>query len=44
MNIKTELYFIDHATNTILAFVFGRRKDVVFKELKSLLDPVVGQT
>jgi IS1 family transposase len=30
---------VDHATNTILAFVFGRRKDVVFKELKSLLDP-----
>ena len=22
-----------------MAFVFGRRKDVVFKELKSLLDP-----
>ena len=27
-------YAIDHATNTVLAYVFGRRKDEVFKKLK----------
>ncbi|TXL10456.1 transposase, partial [Methylococcaceae bacterium HT3] len=32
-------YAIEHSTNTILAYVFGKRKDVVFKELKALLDP-----
>ena len=32
-------YAVDHATNTILAYVFGRRKDNVFKRLKSLLKP-----
>ncbi len=31
---------VDHATNTVLAFVFGKRKDVVFKELKALLEPM----
>ena len=30
---------IDHNTHTILAYTFGKRKDVVFKELKSLLEP-----
>jgi IS1 family transposase len=30
---------VDHATNTVLAYVFGRRKDDVFKELKALLEP-----
>ena len=30
---------VDHATNTVLASVFGRRQDVVFKELQSLLSP-----
>jgi len=30
---------IDHETRAILAFVFGERKDVVFRELKSLLSP-----
>jgi IS1 family transposase len=30
---------VDHATNTVLAYVFGRRKDVVFKQLKALLAP-----
>jgi len=30
---------IDHETHAILAFVFGERKDVVFRELKSLLAP-----
>jgi len=33
-------YAVDHETNTVLAYVFGRRKDVVFKELKALLDPL----
>ncbi len=30
---------VDHATNTVLAYVFGQRKDVVFQELKTLLAP-----
>ena len=32
-------YAIDHATSTVLAYVFGRRKDHVFKRLKALLEP-----
>ena len=32
-------YAVEHSTNTILAYVFGKRKDVVFKKLKSLLEP-----
>ncbi|KEQ11848.1 transposase [Endozoicomonas montiporae] len=32
-------YAVDHATNTVLAYVFGKRKDEVFKELKTLLKP-----
>ena len=32
-------YAVDHATNTILAYVFGKRKDDVLLELKSLLAP-----
>jgi insertion element IS1 protein InsB len=30
---------VDHATNTVLAYVFGKRKDEVFKKLKGLLEP-----
>ncbi len=30
---------IDHHTGTVLAYVFGRRKDEVFLELKQLLEP-----
>ena len=30
---------IDHNTHTVLAYTFGQRKDKVFKELKSLLEP-----
>jgi len=30
---------IDHATGKVLAFVFGRRKDVVFRQLQELLEP-----
>ena len=33
-------YAVDHATNTVLAYVFGKRKDVVFKKLKALLEPL----
>ena len=33
-------YAVEHSTNTILAYVFGKRKDVVFKELKGLLEPL----
>jgi len=32
-------YAVDHATNTVLAYVFGKRKDEVFKALKALLEP-----
>ena len=30
---------IDHHTGTVLAYVFGRRQDTVFVELKALLEP-----
>lgn len=30
---------IDHQTGEVLAYVFGERKDVVFRELKKLLEP-----
>jgi insertion element IS1 protein InsB len=30
---------IDHSTGTVLAYVFGRRKDEVFLKLKALLEP-----
>jgi insertion element IS1 protein InsB len=30
---------IDHHSGTVLAYVFGRRKDAVFLELKSPLEP-----
>ena len=30
---------IDHHTGKVLAYVFGRRKDTVFVELKALLEP-----
>ena len=33
-------YAIDHASNNVLAYTFGRRKDEVFKELKGLLEPL----
>ena len=32
-------YAIDHTTNTILSYTFGRRKDSVFKTLKKQLAP-----
>ena len=31
-------YAIDHATNTVLAYVFGKRKDEVFKDSKPCLN------
>jgi len=31
-------YAVDHVTNTVLATVFGKRKDEVFKALKALLE------
>jgi IS1 family transposase len=31
---------VDHATNTVLGYVFGKRKDTVFQELKALLAPL----
>jgi len=38
-------YAVDHATNTALAYVFGRRKDTVFNELQALLKPFgIGHT
>src|SRR5229473_715830 len=30
---------IDHHTGQVLAYVFGRRKDAVFLQLKALLEP-----
>ena len=30
---------VEPSTNTILAYVFGKRKESVFKELKALLEP-----
>jgi len=30
---------IDHRTGKVLAYVFGRRKDLVFLQLKALLEP-----
>jgi len=33
-------YAVEHSTNTILAYVFGKRKDHVFKKLKALLAPL----
>jgi insertion element IS1 protein InsB len=32
-------YAVDHATNIVLAYVFGKRKDEVFQSLKTLLEP-----
>jgi len=32
-------YAVDHATNTVLAYMFGKRKDEVFKKLTALLEP-----
>jgi insertion element IS1 protein InsB len=32
-------YAIDHVSNTLLAYVFGKRKDEVFQTLKTLLEP-----
>ena len=32
-------HVIDHRTRTVLAYVFGRRKDEVFLQLKALLEP-----
>ena len=30
---------IDHASGTVLAYIFGRRKEEVFVQLKELLEP-----
>jgi hypothetical protein len=32
-------YAFDHLTNTVLAYVFGQRKENVFKQLKQRLEP-----
>jgi insertion element IS1 protein InsB len=32
-------YAVDHATNTVLAYVFGKRMDTVFQDLEALLMP-----
>lgn len=32
-------YAVDHATNTVLSYVFGKRNDDVFLKLKELLEP-----
>ena len=33
-------YAIDHASNTVLAYTFGKRQDAVFQELKALIEPL----
>ncbi len=33
-------YAVDHASNTVLAYTFGQRRDKVFKELKAPLEPL----
>lgn len=33
-------YAVDHASNSVLAYAFGKRQDDVFRELKGLLDPL----
>jgi insertion element IS1 protein InsB len=33
-------YAIDHESNTLLAYVFGKRQDSLFKALKTLLEPL----
>ena len=33
-------YAVDHASNTVLAYTFGKRQDTVFEELKTLLEPL----
>lgn len=38
-NQRWRWFAVDHASNTVLAYVFGSRQDDVFKELKSLLEP-----
>lgn len=41
-NKKEQLWLwhaINHRTGTVLAYVFGRRKDEVFLKLKALLEP-----
>ncbi len=38
-NTRWLWHAIDHHTGTVLAYVFGRRKDTVFLELKALLEP-----
>ena len=35
---------VDHNTNTVTAFVLGKRTDETFKELQSLLEPVLQMT
>src|SRR5438445_9635486 len=35
----TTWHAIDHQTGAVLAYVFGRRKDAVFLQLKALLEP-----
>jgi insertion element IS1 protein InsB len=31
-------YAVDHVTNIVLSYVFGKRKDEVFQTLKTLLE------
>lgn len=38
-NLRWLWHAIEHGTGTVLAYVFGRRQDDVFLELKSLLKP-----
>lgn len=37
--ISAGSYAVDHTISIVLAYVFGKRKDAVSKELKALLEP-----
>lgn len=39
VGIPKDTSAVDHATNTVLAYVSGKRTDDVFKKLKALLAP-----
>ena len=38
-NLRWLWHAIDHRSGKVLAYVFGRRKDEIFRQLKALLEP-----
>ena len=39
LNQRRLWHDVDHKTNTVLAYVFGKSKDEEFRKLKELLEP-----